>query len=112
MRASRASACPTRIAPRRKLRSARKATPQQPPPHIAAAVEQAKRYFAGERIDFAQDRARSRQRRSVPPLDLRRAAPVAFGETVTYGELAKRAGVNAPQPRRTSASRWRAIRCR
>ena len=74
-----------------------KARPETPPPAIAAAVAQAARYFAGERIDF------------VPlTLDLKGVDPlrrsiydalrkVSFGETVTYGELAKRAGVNAPQ---------------
>ena len=72
-------------------------TESQPPPHIAAIVEQARRYFSGERIDFtpaALDLA------GIGPL--RRAIydalrKVGFGETVTYGELAKRAGVNAPQ---------------
>jgi methylated-DNA-[protein]-cysteine S-methyltransferase len=70
---------------------------QSPPPHIAAVINEAKRYFSGERIDFtpvALDLSH------VDPL--RRAIydalrKVAFGETVTYGELAKRAGVNAPQ---------------
>ena len=28
------------------------ATPAEPPPHIAAIVDQAKRYFTGERVDF------------------------------------------------------------
>jgi methylated-DNA-[protein]-cysteine S-methyltransferase len=70
---------------------------QSPPPHVAAVVAQAGRYFAGAHIDFA-----------AVGLDLDRVDPlhrsiydalrkVAFGETVTYGELAKRAGVNAPQ---------------
>lgn len=78
-------------------RIGRNATPQIPPPAIAAAIEEAKRYFAGERIDF-----------STVPVDLGRVEPfqrsiydalrkVGFGETVTYGELAKRAGVTAPQ---------------
>src|SRR5947209_6012291 len=70
---------------------------QSPPPRIAAVINDAKRYFSGERIDF------------MPvALDLNHVDPlrrtiydalrkVAFGETVTYGELAKRAGVNAPQ---------------
>lgn len=68
-----------------------------PPPAIAEIASQAQRYFAGERIDFSNiglDLA------SVDPF--RRSIydalrKVAFGETVTYGELAKRAGVNAPQ---------------
>ena len=73
------------------------ATPAEPPPHIAAIIEQAKRYFAGERIDF-----------DAIGLDLSRVDPfrrsiydalrkVGFGETVTYGELAKRVGANEPQ---------------
>ncbi len=74
-----------------------KAEPGTPRPAVAAVVEQAVRYFEGERIDFS-------------PIDLdlsgvdpfRRAVyealrQVEFGETVTYGELAKRAGATQPQ---------------
>jgi len=66
--------------------------PQEPPPHIAAAVAEAKRYFGGERIDFT---ALGLDLASVEPFrraiyDALRA--VGWGETVTYGELAKRAG--------------------
>ena len=74
-----------------------KGTPAEPPAAIAAVVAEAKRYFAGERIDF-----------SAITLDLKSVDPfrrtiynalrkVGFGETVTYGELAKRAGANEPQ---------------
>lgn len=74
-----------------------KGKPQDPPPNVAAVVDEAKRYFAGEKVDF-----------SAIPLDLASIDPmrrtiydalrkVNFGETVTYGELAKRAGINAPQ---------------
>jgi len=74
-----------------------KRTPHLPPPHIAAIVAQAERYFAGEHIDF-----------TPIPLDLSGVDPfrrsiydalrqVPFGETVTYGELARRAGANEPQ---------------
>ena len=67
-----------------------------PPPQVAAVIAQAERYFSGERIDFA-----------AVGLDLDRVEPfhrsiydalrqVGFGATVTYGELAKRAGANAP----------------
>ena len=45
-----------------------------PPPAIAAVVAQAKRYFAGERIDFTPIDLDLAQRRSVPPRDLRGAA--------------------------------------
>jgi methylated-DNA-[protein]-cysteine S-methyltransferase len=73
------------------------ATPAEPPPHIAAIVAQARRYFAGERIDF-----------DTIGLDLSSVDPfrrsiyealrkVGFGETVTYGELAKRVGAREPQ---------------
>ena len=74
-----------------------KTTPHEPPALVAAVVEQAVCYFLGEHIDF-----------SPIELDLSGVDPfrrpiydalrqVRFGETVTYGELAKRAGVNAPQ---------------
>lgn len=73
------------------------ATPAEPPLHIAAIVDQARRYFAGERIDF-----------NAIGLDLSHVEPfrraiyealrkVGFGETVTYGELAKRVGAEEPQ---------------
>lgn len=74
-----------------------KAKPQTPPPAIEAVVAQAKRYFAGERIDFTPTELDlsgvDPSRRSI--YDALRQ--VNFGETVTYGELAKRAGANAPQ---------------
>jgi methylated-DNA-[protein]-cysteine S-methyltransferase len=67
-------------------------TPREPPPHIATAVEEAKRYFGGARIDFSRIgldlAAVDPFRRSI--YDALRA--VAWGETVTYGELARRAG--------------------
>ena len=73
------------------------ATPAEPPTQIAAIVDQARRYFAGERIDFD---AIGLDLSSVDPF--RRSIydalrKVAFGETVTYGELAKRIGANEPQ---------------
>jgi len=73
------------------------ATPAEPPTHIAAIVDRAKRYFAGDRIEF-----------DTIGVDLSYVDPfrrsiydalrkVGFGETVTYGELAKRVGANEPQ---------------
>jgi methylated-DNA-[protein]-cysteine S-methyltransferase len=69
-----------------------KARPTEPPPHVAAAAAEAKRYFGGERIDF---RALGLDLAGIEPFrrtiyDALRA--VGWGETVTYGELAKRAG--------------------
>ena len=70
---------------------AHKGAAAAPPPAVAEVVAQAQRYFAGERIDF-----------TAIGLDLSGVDPfrrsiydalrkVCFGETVTYGELAKRA---------------------
>jgi methylated-DNA-[protein]-cysteine S-methyltransferase len=68
-----------------------------PPPAIAQIVGNAQRYFAGERIDFSDIgldlAAIDPLRRSIYDA-LRR---VSFGETVTYGELARRAGATTPQ---------------
>ncbi|HVZ91070.1 MAG TPA: methylated-DNA--[protein]-cysteine S-methyltransferase [Rhizomicrobium sp.] len=68
------------------------AMPGNPPPGIALAIEGAKRYFAGERVDF-----------SGVPVDLGRqtelfekiydaARRLGWGETATYGALAKQFG--------------------
>jgi methylated-DNA-[protein]-cysteine S-methyltransferase len=73
------------------------ATPADPPPHVAAIADQAKRYFDGEPIDFAPiglDLAGVEPFRCSIYDALRK---VGFGETVTYGELAKRAGATQPQ---------------
>ncbi len=74
------------------LRRAPDATATVPPPHIAEVIESVKRYFAGEKIDF-----------SGVPLDLSgqddlfraiyaAARRVGYGETTTYGGLAKEIG--------------------
>jgi len=74
-----------------------RAEPADPPPAIAAVIAQAVRYFAGERIDFSPIEldlsALDPFRRSV----YQALRKVGFGETVTYGELAKRAGAAEPQ---------------
>jgi methylated-DNA-[protein]-cysteine S-methyltransferase len=69
-----------------------KAEPQKPPPRIADVIAHAERYFAGKRIDFT---ATGLDLAGVDPFrrtiyDALRA--VRWGETVTYGELAKRVG--------------------
>jgi len=73
------------------------ATPAGPPPHIVAIVEQARRYFAGERIEFdaigLDLSAENPFRRSIYEA-LRK---VGFGHTVTYGALSRRIGANDPQ---------------
>jgi len=73
------------------------ATPAEPPPHIAAIIDHARRYFAGERVNF---HAIGLDLSSVDPF--RRSIydalrKVGFGETVTYGELARHVGATEPQ---------------
>jgi methylated-DNA-[protein]-cysteine S-methyltransferase len=73
------------------------ATPAEPPPHISAIVDQARRYFAGGRVDFdaiGLDLSHADLFRRTIYEALRK---VPFGETVTYVELAKRVGANQPQ---------------
>jgi methylated-DNA-[protein]-cysteine S-methyltransferase len=69
-----------------------KARPSEPAPNVTAAIAGAKRYFGGERIEFS---AFGLDLAGVEPFrrtiyDALRA--VGWGETVTYGELAQRAG--------------------
>ena len=74
------------------LRRLPDATPAAPPPAIAAALAAAQHYFSGEKTDF-----------SAVPLDLSKQGDffqkiyaalrrVGWGETTTYGALAKQFG--------------------
>lgn len=65
------------------------ARPVSPPPPVQAVIDDARRYFAGERVDFAG-----------VPVDLGRQAPffervyaavraLGWGETATYGAIAR-----------------------
>lgn len=74
------------------LRRLPEATEGEPPPAVAAAIAAVKRYFAGEAIDF-----------SGVPLDISGQEPffaavyeaarrVKWGETTTYGALARDVG--------------------
>jgi methylated-DNA-[protein]-cysteine S-methyltransferase len=74
------------------LRRAPDAQAMPPPPHIGRAADAVRRYFAGEKIDFAD-----------VPLDLTEqddlfreiyaaARRLGYGETTTYGGLAKAIG--------------------
>ena len=86
-------------AEKRLRRWAPDAEPGAPPPAIAAAIVEAKRYFAGEAADF-----------SAVPLDLRDADPffagiydalrrVGWGRTTTYGALAAAVGASRERAR-------------
>jgi methylated-DNA-[protein]-cysteine S-methyltransferase len=83
----------SRAATERRLRG-RSATamPDDPPPQIAGAIASIRSYLAGERIDF-----------SAVALDLADVSPfhrriyealrrIGWGETTTYGALARQAG--------------------
>lgn len=84
---------PTEAETRRSLlRRLPDAVEADPPPHIAALIRAIGRYFAGERTDFAE-----------VPIDLGRQEPLfakiydrvrglGWGETTTYGEVAKALG--------------------
>ena len=112
-RSSRAFACPTRIAaPRRS--SSRQGRAQ----HAAAGGRGGHRSRRSAISPASASTSRRSHSISVRSSRSGRAIydalrKVGFGETVTYGELAKRAGATrSRRPRRMSASRWRAIRCR
>jgi methylated-DNA-[protein]-cysteine S-methyltransferase len=70
---------------------------ETPPFAIAEVIARANRYFAGERIDFTPIKL------DLSGVDPSRRAiyealrQVHFGETLTYGDLAKRAGATQPQ---------------
>jgi len=65
-----------------------------PPREIAGVVEAAKRYFAGERVDFSAA-ALDLGDADAPFLRIYAAARrLAWGETTTYGALAKTLGDN------------------
>lgn len=81
------------------LRRLPSAEPADPPPAIAEAVTAVRRYFAGETVDF-----------SGVPLDLsgqsqfftaiyNAARGVAWGQTTTYGALARELGAGAEAAR-------------
>ena len=63
-----------------------------PPPHIAQAVEAAKRYFAGEQIDFSDMTLDLTGQDDFYREIYAAARRVGYGETTTYGTLAKAIG--------------------
>jgi methylated-DNA-[protein]-cysteine S-methyltransferase len=68
------------------------ATPAEPPPDVARAIGAAQRYFAGERVDFS-DAALDLGDADAQVLKIYDAARrLAWGETTTYGALAKTLG--------------------
>ena len=80
------------MATRGLARRAPGATAAQPPRHIADAVDAVKRYFAGERVDFSHVALDLAGQDDVFCEIYAAARRVAYGETTTYGGLAKAIG--------------------
>jgi methylated-DNA-[protein]-cysteine S-methyltransferase len=74
------------------LRKAPDAEAAEPPPHIAQTVEAAKRYFAGETIDFSDVTLDLAGQDELFRAIYAAARRVRYGETTTYGGLAKAIG--------------------
>jgi methylated-DNA-[protein]-cysteine S-methyltransferase len=75
-----------------RLRKATGGEAAEPPPAIAAVTGKLKRYFAGEEVDFADaplDHAGVPSLNAALYTEMRR---LRWGETTTYGELARRMG--------------------
>jgi methylated-DNA-[protein]-cysteine S-methyltransferase len=68
------------------------AEPGSPPAHIAAAVNAAKRYFAGEQIDFSDLQLDLSGQDEFFKQVYAAARRVGWGHTTTYGTLAKQLG--------------------
>lgn len=85
---------------RRLCAKAQSAGPAEPPPAMQALIADITRYLAGEKVDFsavAVDLAGVDDfRRKL--YDTMRA--IAWGSTTTYGELARRAGLDHPEAAR------------
>lgn len=64
----------------------------EPPPHIADAVAAAKRYFAGEKVDFSHLTLDLAGQNDLFREIYAAARRVGYGETTTYGGLAKAIG--------------------
>jgi methylated-DNA-[protein]-cysteine S-methyltransferase len=71
---------------RRRLRGA---SPAPPPPEVAAVIAEARRYFAGERADFSAVRLDLGEPDPFHARVYAAARGLAWGETTTYGALAR-----------------------
>lgn len=69
------------------------AHPGTPPAHVMAAIDAAKRYFAGEKMDFSDLQLDLAGQGEFFRKIYDAARRVAWGNTTTYGALAKEVGV-------------------
>lgn len=74
------------------LRRAPDAAPGEPPAEAAAAVELARRYFGGEKIDFSAVAVDLSGQDELFRKIYAATRRLGFGETTTYGALAKALG--------------------
>jgi methylated-DNA-[protein]-cysteine S-methyltransferase len=75
------------------------AQPGTPPAHVVTAIEAAKRYFAGEQIDFSELQLDLAGQGEFFREIYAAARRVSWGHTTTYGALAKELGAG-PQAAR------------
>jgi methylated-DNA-[protein]-cysteine S-methyltransferase len=68
------------------------AEPGAPPQHVAAVVEAAKRYFAGEETDFSQVKLDLAGQDALFARIYEALRRVGWGRTTTYGALAREIG--------------------
>jgi methylated-DNA-[protein]-cysteine S-methyltransferase len=80
------------VATRGLLRRAPGAEAMVPTPHVAQTVDAVKRYFAGERIDFSGVMLDLTGQDALFREIYAAARRVGYGETTTYGKLAKLIG--------------------
>jgi methylated-DNA-[protein]-cysteine S-methyltransferase len=74
------------------LRRVPEATPAAPPPRVARTAEDMKRYFAGERVGFAEAALDLGEQSKLFARIYDAARRLGWGETTTYGALAKSLG--------------------
>jgi methylated-DNA-[protein]-cysteine S-methyltransferase len=74
------------------LRRVRDAKASTPPPHIAHTIDAATRYFAGEKTDFSNVTLDLGELDEQMVPIYAAARRLAYGETTTYGALAKAIG--------------------
>ena len=69
------------------------AQPGTPPAHVTAAIDAAKRYFAGEEMDFSELQLDLAGQGEFFRKIYDAARRISWGHTTTYGALAKEVGV-------------------
>jgi methylated-DNA-[protein]-cysteine S-methyltransferase len=74
------------------LRRLPEALPGKPPPDVAEVIASAKRYFAGEEIDFSRVTVDTGNQEPFVAKIYAAARELGWGDTTTYGRIAKELG--------------------